>query len=110
MDITEKLAEVKRMLEPATEDDSVLLSYLDQAKSIILNRLFPYMSDEEAEETELPKRFDWKQVRICVYLLNKRGAEGEVQHQENGINRRYRNSDVPEDMLSDVFPFVGLPR
>lgn len=106
--MNEKLAELKKMLEPANEDDTILLSYLDQAKHIILNRMYPYATEGEFEELDVPKRFAFKQVRVAAYLLNKRGAEGETQHQENGVNRRYRNSDVPEDMLTDVMPRIGL--
>ena len=110
MDVTEKLNEFKRMLEPATEDDSVLLTYLDMAKSVILNRMYPYMTEEEYDETEIPRRFDRKQIRIALYLLNKRGAEGETQNTEDWIKRRYRNSEVTEDLLTDVYPWVGMLR
>lgn len=106
----DKLAELRRMLEPATEDDAVLLSYLDQAKEMIVTRMFPYATEEEIEYATVPKRFEYKQVRIALYLLNKRGAEGETLHNENGISRRYRNGDLPDEMLADVLPCVGIPR
>ena len=106
----DKLAELRRMLEPATEDDAVLLSYLDQAKEMIVTRMFPYATEEEIEYAIVPKRFEYKQVRIALYLLNKRGAEGETLHNENGISRRYRNGDLPDEMLADVLPCVGIPR
>jgi len=109
MDDSEKLLEL-RVITEADDDDAVLLSYLEQAKAIILNRMYPYLDDTAYEGLTIPKRFEYKQIRIAAYLLNKRGAEGEVQHIENGIHRNYKNADVPEDMLWDVFPMVGIPR
>ena len=109
MDLTEKLNELRLIVE-SDEDDSVLRSYLEQAKDVILNRMYPYGNDADYEGMEVPKRFEFKQIRIAAYFMNNRGAEGEVQHIENGIHRNYKSSDVPEDMLWDVFPMVDLPR
>ena len=104
----EKLNELRRITD-SEEDAAVLLSYLAQAKDVILNRMYPYCDDAEYTEMSVPDRFAWKQVRIAAYFMNKRGAEGETQHIENGIHRNYKSSDVPEDMLWDVFPQVGIP-
>ena len=41
-------------------------------------------------------------------MLNKRGAEGQLQHTENGIQRQYENADVPASMLKPVTPHVGV--
>lgn len=109
MESNEKLAELRLIVE-TDEGDNVLLSYLDQAKDVILNRMYPYGNDEEYASMDVPKRFEYKQIRIAAYFMNKRGAEGETQHIENGIHRNYKSSDVPEDMLWDVFPVVGIPR
>lgn len=109
MDSNEKLAELRLIVE-TDEGDNVLLSYLEQAKDVILNRMYPYGNDEEYASMDIPKRFEYKQIRIAAYFMNKRGAEGETQHIENGIHRNYKSSDVPEDMLWDVFPVVGIPR
>lgn len=110
MDTSEKLAELRLILDPDDDDEATLLSYLTQAKDVILNRMYPYMEDDAYDGMEIPKRYEYKQIRVAAYLLNKRGAEGETQHIENGIHRNYKSSDVPEDMLWDVFPAVGIPR
>lgn len=109
MNISEKVVELKRITE-SDDGEDILRSFLTQAGEIILNRMYPYedLFDENAHE--VPDRFAMKQVRIAAYLLNKRGAEGEVQHIENGIHRNYKNADVPNDLLWDVFPNVGIPR
>ena len=109
MDDSDKVVELRRSTE-AMDEDSVLLSYLAQAREIILSRMNPYREENGFAEPEVPRRFEWKQVRIAAYLMNKRGAEGETAHSENGINRSYGAADVPEEMLRDILPHIGIPR
>ena len=81
--------------------DDVLLTYLTIAGRKIINRAYPFREDVDI----VPKRYGILQCEIACYLLNKRGAEGETSHSENGISRAYGSADVPESMLSDVIPF-----
>ena len=83
--------------------DDVLLSYLALAGRKILNRAYPY----DDTVTEIPRRYGYLQCEIAAYLLNKRGAEGQTAHSENGISRTYGSADVPEAMLREVVPHVG---
>ena len=99
----EKLKLLKAMVgESDTEE--VLLAYLNIAGSKILNRAYPYGTDE----TEVPTRYDFLQCEIATYLLSKRGAEGQISHSENGISRSYVSADVPESLLGAVTPMVGV--
>lgn len=109
MDIEEKITQL-RILTESDEHESVLLSYLADAKHIIMNRLYPYSADDEYSKLKFPEKYDWKQIRIAAWAMNKRGAEGQVQHIENGIHRNYKYADVPLELLYDVLPFVGIPR
>ena len=99
----EKLTLLKAMVgESDTEE--VLLAYLKIAGQKIINRAYPYDTDV----TEVPKRYDFLHCEIAAYLLNKRGAEGQTGHSENGISRSYESADVPESMLGAVTPCVGV--
>lgn len=84
--------------------DDVLTSYLTIAGQKIINRAYPY--DDEVKE--VPRRYGYLQCDIAAYLLNKRGAEGQTAHSENGVNRSYESADVPESMLGEVCPHVGV--
>ena len=110
MDDLEKLVELKAVLDPVDDDDSTLLSYLKQAKAAILYRMNQYLTDEEYEALDVPKRYEQKQIQIAAYLVNKRGAEGQTQHIENGIHRNYESADIPPSMLREITPCVGIPR
>lgn len=95
-----------RLMADVTDDDATLSAYLDVAKWEILNRLYPYSDGT----TELPAKYVSRQITIAAYLLNKRGAEGETVHLENGIHRHYGFSNVPDDFLSDITPMCGVIR
>ena len=100
---TEKLTLLKAMVGGSDTDD-VLFAYLDIAGRKIINRAYPY----DAEITEVPVRYEFLQCEIAAYLLNKRGAEGQTAHSENGISRTYESADVPESLLNAITPMVGV--
>lgn len=104
----EKLALCRVMVEqPATAEgwsDDVLNAYLTIAGKKIIERRYPY----DDSITEVPNRYSVLQCEIATYLLNKRGAEGEIAHSENGISRTYESATVPESMLRDVIPICGV--
>lgn len=103
----EKISMLRVMVGQPNEgdwSDDVLISYLDIAGRKIINRAYPY----DDSVTEVPRRYGYLQCDIAAYLLNKRGAEGQTSHSENGISRSYESADVPESMLSEVTPRVGV--
>ena len=103
----EKLSMLRVMVGQPNEgdwSDDVLLSYLNIAGQKIINRAYPY----DDTVTEVPRRYGYLQCDIAAYLLNKRGAEGEISHSENGISRGYASADVPEAMLREIVPHVEV--
>lgn len=87
-------------------DESVLSAYFDLAGQKILNHLYPFV--EDLSDKEVPSKYHSEQIAITAYLLNKRGAEGELHHSENGTLRIYDSADIPSDMLKTIVPKVGV--
>ena len=108
MTMAKKINMLRRMMDGDETDEGILEVYLELAAQKILNRMYPYREDYEG--LEVPDRYVMMQLNISTYLLQKRGAEGEVQHIENGIHRNYGSSDVPDAMLKDVVPFAQAIR
>lgn len=81
--------------------DDMLAAFLFLAGDAVLQRMYPFGYDDGEE---VPDRYARKQCEIAVYLINKRGAEGETYHSENGINRTYESADVPPSMLKGIVP------
>ncbi len=85
------------------EDFNLLSAYLDIAEFKILNRQYPFGFPENAE---VETRYQQIQLEIAVFLYNKRGAEGETGHTENGVTRNYGGAnDVPPELLAQITPY-----
>lgn len=108
MDKETKIAMLRNMADAKTEDEEVLSVYLTLAGDKILNRMYPFK--ESYDDLEVPDKYAMVQLNAACYLYNKRGAEGEIQHIENGIHRNYGASDVPDAMLKDVVPYCQVIR
>ena len=98
--------EMTTMLTSMTEETNAatLSTYLLLAKQAVLLRLYPY---KDSSEGEVPAKYHGVQVEIAAFMLNKRGAEGEKAHSENGITRSYESGDIPDSLLRRIVPMAG---
>lgn len=98
--------EKKSMLKAMTgeQDDSVLSAYLSLAGSKVLLRAYPF----NPEMVFVPDCYSMVQVEIAAFMLNKRGAEGQTSHSENGISRSYEDGDIPPTLLRQIVPMVKV--
>lgn len=99
----EKIKTLKVMVGDSDSDD-VLSTYLLLAGRKIINRAYPY----DSTVTDVPSEYETLQCEIAAYMLNKRGAEGQVTHTENGVQRQYEDGDVPPSILKAITPYCGV--
>ena len=99
-----KLNQLRLVVGADANDDALLLMYLTDAERAILNRLYPM---DDTPHT-VAVRYESRLIEIAAYLYNKRGAEGETSHDENGISRSYENGSIPTSMLSDIIPYGSV--
>ena len=85
-------------------DEKILSAFLDIAGERIIRRAYPFRHDISF----VPVEYHSIQVDIALYLLNKRGAEGEISHNENGISRSYESADVPDSMMKHIVPHAAV--
>lgn len=88
---SEKIAMIKAI--SGESDDDIVFAYLYLTGQKILRMT---CSDDV---TEVPEKYDGLLIDATVYFLNKRGAEGQTAHSENGIGRSYETGDIPASML-----------
>ena len=100
------MTQLERLKIRITEDvtDIELEDILESAKAVILSRRFPFGE----QPTEIEDRYKDLQVRIAVEMFNKRGAEGETAHSENGVSRTYSSASVSEELLREITPKAGI--
>lgn len=85
-------------------NEAVLSTYLAIAGNKVCRKAYPF----DPAQTIVPAQYEIIQLEIAAYLLNKRGAEGETVHLENGISRHYEDGDVPPSLLRDITPFSAV--
>ena len=106
MTTEEKIIRVQTLLGNDEEATNELISvYLDDAKSAIFNRRYPFGIPETA--SDVPREYESLQCRLAERYFLKRGAEGEILHNEDGVHRHY--GSVPdEDLLREVIQIAKV--
>ena len=101
----EKISLVKAISD--ARDDDTISAFLIKAKYAILNRMYAAWSDWP-ENSEVPDRYAAEQCDLAVRYYNRQGGEGEVSHNENGINRTWESPD-DADILRRITPICEVP-
>ena len=91
---------VLKSLVSTTESDDVLTFYLDRASAIICDL---------RHSATLESSYNTNQIAIAIDLYNKRGAEGETAHSENGMARTYSSADVSPELIAEITPYIRTP-
>lgn len=100
----EKITRVSALIAPDTASDDLLLSLLEQSEGIILNRRYPFGAPEGATLSAVHEQL---QMRMAVELFNKMGAEGQTEHAENGVTRKWEAGDISPSLLRLIVPVCG---
>lgn len=104
MTLEDKALLLQSLLLPDAVALETLELWIEHAQEIVLGRLYPFGCPEG---TEVPARYERLQVRIALELYNKRGAEGETAHTENGTQRVYESAGVSPSLLNQIVPYCG---
>ena len=100
----EKLAILKQMLDSGdTTSDAIANTYLAAAKQAVINLAYPFGDGSE----EMPEKYDYEQIEIALYMLNKRGSEGETAHTEGGTARTFETADIPVSLRCRITAHTG---
>ena len=98
------LGKMKLLIEPESVPDETLQTLLEFAGRKVLNRAYPFREDISA----VPERHEGVQIRAAIELYSKLGAEGQISHSENSINRVWESADISNSVLSEIVPHVGV--
>lgn len=100
----QKIEKLKVLIAPDPASDELLSYLLEQSEGIILNRRYPFGAPEGVTLSAMHERI---QMRIAVELFSKMGAEGQTEHAENGITRKWEAGDVSPSLLRTIVPVCG---
>ena len=95
----ELLARLKLRLNISdTSEDELLTDHLQSAIDVV-NELRNYTSTDIAI---VEPQYKSVVIDLAISTYNKMGAEGQLEHSENGVNRVYESSDYPSSILSRI--------
>ena len=97
----EKIESMRVAIAPDTAEDKVLLSEIQIAETMILNKMYPF---GYPEDMAIPARYERLQIRLAVELFTQRGAEGQASHTENGTTRTWPSVNR---ILAQIVPHCG---
>ena len=96
----EKATTLSSLLSPDKVSAEELVSYIVIAGELVLNRRYPFGYAGK----EVPSRYENIQIQIALDLYNRRGAEGQIAHSENGISRTWASDHVSSSLLRLITP------
>lgn len=97
----EKIESMRVAIAPDTAEDEVLLSEIQTAETMILNKMYPFGYPDNAV---IPLRYERLQIKLAVELFTQRGAEGQASHSENGTTRTWPSVNR---ILAQIAPHCG---
>ena len=100
----EKITSLAELISPDTADVKILSQMIVLSEGIVLNRRYPLGVPQGAT---VPKQYEHIQLQIALELFAKRGAEGQTEHDENGIARKYESADISPTLLRRITPILG---
>ena len=100
----EKITSLAALISPDTADRDLLSQLIILSEGVVLNRRYPLGVPEGAT---VPRQYEHIQLQIALEMFAKRGAEGQIEHDENGIGRKYESSSVSNSLLRHIIPIVG---
>mgnify|MGYP001187637373 CR=1 FL=1 len=95
-----QLDKLRELLGNPDDSDAILQFCLDRAKDIICD----IRNSDKVEEKYLNT-----QLSIAIEIYNKRGAEGQLVHNETGIDRTYSSADISPEIIRTITPVVKTP-
>lgn len=106
-----QLEQMRLIILKDKDDDSqdeLFEVYLENARAIQLNTLFPYNKEAVIEDSDFRLR-NW-QVRCAIELYGASDRSGVQSYSENGLSVSYYASLVSQSLLNELTARAGCPK
>lgn len=100
MAMNQQLHRLRSQLGNPSDEDEVLEYCLERASDIIC---------DIRNSDKVEKKYLTTQIAIAIEIYNKRGAEGQTSHTENGISRVYASGDISHHLIRKITPVAKTP-
>ena len=103
MNDAEKIVLVEAMTDETNA--TTISAFLSMAGDAICHYCDPYGT---LDHEDIIAKYGSAQSKLAAYFLNKRGADGQTSHSENGISRSFESGDIPPSIMREITPFCGV--
>lgn len=106
----EKLELLQTLLDDGGEvpSESKLTAYLTVSKQEILNWMYHLVGGVPETVTDVPVKYEMTQIYSIIAGYTHAGSEGQSTHNENGIQRIFKYSDMLNYIHDNVLAFVRV--
>jgi hypothetical protein len=106
----EKLETLQTLLDDggALPSEDKLTKYLKLAGKEILNWMYHLVGGVPENVESVPERYEVTQIYAVVAGYTHAGAEGQTAHDENGIRRTFKYTDMLDYIHNNVLAFVRV--
>ena len=106
----EKLTMLRTLLDDggALPSDEKLVVYLNLARTEILQWLYHQIGGVPDDVTNVPDKYEPTQIYAVVAGYTHAGSEGQTDHNENGINRKFRFTDMIDYIRQNVVAYARV--
>lgn len=88
---------LKNQIDNPVDQDEILQFCLDSASEIIC---------DIRNSNKVEQKYLSAQISIAIEIYNRRGAEGQIAHDENGVKRMYDRGHISNSVLSRITPMI----
>ena len=108
---------LKQLIEYAGDDycpeqDSFMLTLIEDAIDEVANAMYPYGFSSDKEEERVKeralRRYNSKIRKVAQYHYDKQGKEGVLSFSENSVSASYENAGTPESYLRGIIPVAKI--
>jgi len=89
--------------------DGELIEVLEHSISLWVSLKYPYTNS--ATDSDEEPSLNWVAqswvIRCAIEMLGRKGAEGQLAHSENSVNRSFDTATVSESLRREVIPIAG---
>lgn len=106
----EKLELLKTLLEDGgtLPSDEKLNAYLNLSGKEILAWMYHLIGGVPEDMVDVPERYEVTQIYAVVAGYTHAGSEGQSAHDENGIRRTFKYSDMLDYIHQNVMAYVRV--
>lgn len=82
--------------------------FLDSAKEVLLNTLYPFDVSINVDLFVVPQRYERWIVRAAIEMIERAGISSALAYKENGMDITFDRPQISQALLNELVPRAGI--